>query len=350
MNTTGNGSSIQMPTGNRHIFRALVLVGLLVIALVGFSTPKQVNIRIDENLYTTYTSKAYVGQLVTEYIDLQTEMIINYDKGAALVDEMEIIITTPKLLTIEIGETQQTVTTSALQVQDFLLEQELTEQNGYTLVKMSPEAYLADQMILHLDYTTYTEEVITETIEPIIEYVEDEAMLEGEEAIVQNGVETEIERRYAVRTVNDEIVERTLTAEVVLQPGKATIISVGTKVVEPEPVVAAVIANEAVVVEPETQVLNTLAVKMTFYGCQSCGSASGIPVDSDTKLYQGMRILSADWSILPAGSIVNVPGWGQSIVLDTGVSGNHIDMFIGKDAVPSHGVEHPTIEIIRLGW
>ncbi|MGL6229510.1 MAG: G5 domain-containing protein, partial [Culicoidibacterales bacterium] len=283
MNTTGNGSSIQMPTGNRHIFRALVLVGLLVIALVGFSTPKQVSIRIDENLYTTYTSKAYVGQLVTEYIDLQTEMIINYDKGAALVDEMEIIITTPKLLTIEIGETQQTVTTSALQVQDFLLEQELTEQNGYTLVKMSPEAYLADQMILHLDYTTYTEEVITETIEPIIEYVEDEAMLEGEEAIVQNGVETEIERRYAVRTVNDEIVERTLTAEVVLQPGQATIISVGTKVVEPEPVAAAVIANEAVVVEPETQVLNTLAVKMTFYGCQSCGSASGIPVDSDTK-------------------------------------------------------------------
>ncbi|MGL6248190.1 MAG: G5 domain-containing protein, partial [Culicoidibacterales bacterium] len=349
MNTLGTGTSEQTPVANRHIFRALILVGFLVIALVGFSTPKQVSIRIDEKLYVTHTSKAYVGQLLTEYIDPQTEMRINYDKGEALVDEMEIIIATPKLLEIEIGETKQTVTTSALQVKDFLLEQELTAPKGYTLVNTEPEAYLSNQMTLNFDYTTYEEEVISETTDPIIEYVEDDTLVEGEESIIQIGEATVIERTYAVRTVNEEIVERTLTQEIVTTPGQATIIALGTKVEEPEPVVATV-KNEVAIVEPETEVVNTITMKMTFYGCQSCGSASGIPVDSDTKMYQGMRILSADWSILPAGSIVNVPGWGQSIVLDTGVSGNHIDMFIGKDPVPSHGVEHPTIEVIRLGW
>ncbi|MGL4952836.1 MAG: G5 domain-containing protein [Culicoidibacterales bacterium] len=351
MNTIGPETSKQTPIANRHIFRALILVGFLVIALVGFSTPKQVSIRIDEKLYVTHTSKTYVGQLLTEYIDPQTEMIINYDKGEALVDEMEIIIATPKLLEIEIDETKKTVTTSALQVKDFLFEQGLTASKGYTLMNTEPEAYLSNQMILHFDYTTYEEKVISETTEPIIEYVEDDTLVEGEENIVQAGEATVIERTYAIRTVNEEVVERTLIQEIVTTPGQATIIALGTKVEEPEPEpVVETVKNEVAIVEPETEVVNTITMKMTFYGCQSCGSASGIPVDSDTKMYQGMRILSADWSILPAGSIVNVPGWGQSIVLDTGVSGNHIDMFIGKDPVPSHGVENPTIEVIRLGW
>lgn len=352
MNNQGNLPSKQTSVfyNHRYALRALILVGLLVIALVGFSTPKEVTVRINEQVQTTHTSKAYVGQLISEFINPNTEMIMNYNSNEPLTDEMEIIISTPKTLVIQIGTVERVVKTSALQVQDFLFEQALTEQKGYTLIGSEPTQYLKEGMQLTFDYTTYKEEVITEEIAPVVEYVDDDTLLEGSEEVQQEGVATVIERKYSVRQVNDAVVERTLVEETTVVAGQPTIIRLGTKAPQPQ---EAVIASRAVEVVEEPispTVLGTLSVKMTFYGCQSCGSASGIPVDSDTKLYQGMRILSADWSILPAGSIVQVPGWGQAIVLDTGVSGNHIDMFIGKDPVPSHGVEHPTIEIIRLGW
>lgn len=351
MNNQGNVPSKKTSvfSSHRYALRALILVGLLVLALVGFSTPKEVTVRINEQVQTTHTSKAYVGQLISEFINPSTEMIINYNTNAPLTDEMEIVISTPKTLTVKIGQVERSVKTTALQVQDFLLEQELTEQKGYTLMQKQPTDYLAEGTQLIFDYTTYTDEVITEEIAPIVEYVEDDTLVEGNEVIDQEGIATVIERKYSVRQVNDEVVERTLVAEEVVISGQPTIIRLGTKVAEIAPVVASTITVDEPRLAPATSV-ETIAMKMTFYGCQSCGSASGIPVDSDTKLYQGMRILSADWSVLPAGSIVNVPGWGQAIVLDTGVSGNHIDMFIGKDPVPSHGVEYPTVEIIRLGW
>lgn len=334
---------------HRYVLRALVLVGFLVIALVGFSTPKEVNVRINDELYVAHTSKAYVAQLISEYIDPNAEMLINYEKSEPLVDEMEIVISTPKEVSVKLGNVERTVTTSALQVQDFLLEQNLTQQTGYTLVNASEEAYLGATTTLQFDYTTYTEEVVSETIATLVEYVDDETLLVGEEAVVQTGSDTVIERTYNVRTLNDVIVERTLVQENIIAQGQPTIIHLGTKEPEPEPVVALQAVEEPVIVASSTPV-GTIQMKMTFYGCSSCGSASGIPVDSQTKMYQGMRILSADWSVLPAGSIVNVPGWGQAIVLDTGVSGNHIDMFIGTDSVPSHGIEYHTVEIIRLGW
>ncbi len=351
MNNQGNVPSKKTSVlyHHRYALRALILAGLLVVALVGFSTPKAVTVRVNEQVQTTHTSKAYVGQLISEFINPNTEMIMNYNSNEPLVDEMEIVISTPKTLNIVIGDVERTVKTNALQVQDFLFEQELTEQKGYTLLSTQPTAYLAEGMKLTFDYTTYTEDVVIEEIAPVVEYREDETLVAGSEEIEQEGQATIIERTYTVRQVNDEIVERTLVEEKVVDQGQPTIIRLGIKAPEAEAVaVASRVAVEAEPIAPT--VLGTIPMKMTFYGCQSCGSASGIPVDSDTKMYQGMRILSADWSVLPAGSIVNVPGWGQAIVLDTGVSGNHIDMFIGKDPVPSHGVEYPTIEIIRLGW
>ncbi|MGL5296264.1 MAG: G5 domain-containing protein [Culicoidibacterales bacterium] len=333
--------------GHHYVLRALVLVGFLVFALVGFSTPKEVTIRIDNTVQTAYTSKAYVSQLISEFIDPNTEMMMNYDKTAPLVDEMEIVISTPKTLTLQLGNMTRTVTTSALQVQELLVEENLTEQAGYSLVNANVEDYLAKGMMLTFDFTTYTQDVITESIAATVEYVEDDTLLEGSEEMMQTGIDTVIERTYNVRTVNETIVERTLVDESIITQGQPTIIHIGTK--QAEVAIANGASNETATETP-LQPIATLAMKMTFYGCQSCGSASGVPVDSQTKMYQGMRILSADWSILPAGSIVNVPGWGKSIVLDTGVSGNHIDMFIGTDSVPSHGVEYPTIEIIRLGW
>lgn len=351
MQTKKHASSkwAQCLKNHHYVLRALVLVGFLVIALVGFSTPKAVNIRINDATYVAHTSKAYVSQVISEFIDLNSEMNINVERNAPITDEMDIVISTPKQIQVTLGTSQRQIETTALQVKDFLVEQGLTEQTGYTLTNADIEMYLTDTTTLRFDHTIYTEETTREIIEPVIEYEDDATLAQGEEVVAQTGEAMEIERTYNVRTVNEAVVERTLLDETVVVAGQPTIIKVGTKVA---PVVEPVVANEQAVVENEViePQLGTMPMKMTFYGCSSCGSASGIPVDSQTKRYEGMRILSADWSILPAGSIVNVPGWGKAIVLDTGVSGNHIDMFIGTDPVPSHGVENPTIEIIRLGW
>lgn len=70
---------------------------------------------------------------------------------------------------------------------------------------------------------------------------------------------------------------------------------------------------------------------------------------TDTILYEGMRIIAVDPSIIPLGTRVYVEGFGMAIALDTGsaIKGNIIDILMDtKEEAVTFGRKPLTIWVI----
>jgi 3D (Asp-Asp-Asp) domain-containing protein len=72
-----------------------------------------------------------------------------------------------------------------------------------------------------------------------------------------------------------------------------------------------------------------------------------------TQPVEGCRQIAADWSFLPRGSIVMIPGVGRCIVTDCGsaVKGRHIDIHFCEIAdMNSRGSVTTDVTVLRWGW
>ena len=82
--------------------------------------------------------------------------------------------------------------------------------------------------------------------------------------------------------------------------------------------------------------------KITFYcSCKKCnGKWYGYPTASGTDYVEG-RTIAVDKSVISLGTSVKIDGWGDSYIAeDTGVKGNHIDIFIDDhDKCYQYGVQ-----------
>jgi 3D (Asp-Asp-Asp) domain-containing protein/peptidoglycan hydrolase CwlO-like protein len=82
-----------------------------------------------------------------------------------------------------------------------------------------------------------------------------------------------------------------------------------------------------------------LSVKVTAY-CLPGTTASGAPV--------GRGVIAVDPRVIPLGTRIRVPGYGDGIAADTGgaVKGNVIDVWLPEDEANSWGVKYLTITIL----
>lgn len=113
-----------------------------------------------------------------------------------------------------------------------------------------------------------------------------------------------------------------------------------------EPIVTEPIVIEPVITEPTEEIVNTENVeqeynkdewislgvfKITFYcACEKCnGKWFGYPTASGTDYVEG-RTIAVDKSVIKLGTKVKIKGWGEYIAEDTGVEGNHIDIFLNS--------------------
>jgi 3D (Asp-Asp-Asp) domain-containing protein len=71
------------------------------------------------------------------------------------------------------------------------------------------------------------------------------------------------------------------------------------------------------------------------------------------RLVEGCHQVASDWSVLPLGSIVNIPDVGKCIVTDSGgaVIGKHIDIHYDSLAdMNDRGSHIADITVLRWGW
>lgn len=130
------------------------------------------------------------------------------------------------------------------------------------------------------------------------------------------------------------------------------------EVVAPVPAVQyEAVANDNYVAQPEVVAPapvetpnyggRQITVEATAYGAD-CAGCSGITANG-TALYEGARVIAVDPNVIPLGTRVYVPGYGEAIAADTGgaIQGNIIDVFMGTEAnASSWGRQTVTITIL----
>ncbi|WP_047376191.1 3D domain-containing protein [Exiguobacterium sp. ZOR0005] len=203
---------------------------------------------------------------------------------------------------------------------------------------------------------------------------EDETLEVGQTVVAQVGVPGLERTRYALTVENGTITNRTETGIETLQTVRPQIIKVGTKPV-PEPLedqtaeapqTDSPFREEAEIKIEETpraeDVLDfssakQLLVEATAYTNNPEDTItydgrvltrSGYDV-TETILYEGLRIIAVDPSIIPLGTRVYVEGFGMAIALDTGsaIKGNKIDIMMDtKEEAVTFGRKPLTIWVI----
>jgi len=94
----------------------------------------------------------------------------------------------------------------------------------------------------------------------------------------------------------------------------------------------------------------------TYYGAD-CAGCSGITAGganvSGTQFYNGRRVVAADPSVLPIGTVIRVKGSAigdfEGIVMDTGgaIKGNRLDILVGSEAESSsYGRSNVQVEVL----
>ncbi|MCH8919332.1 MAG: G5 domain-containing protein [Chloroflexi bacterium] len=153
-------------------------------------------------------------------------------------------------------------------------------------------------------------------------YRDDPTLTQGQSAVSQVGLNGNVIREYAVLYRNGEEVSRELLSEIIVAPDHEIIVQ-GT----------AVVAVAAVVSAPsgDPDCARTVTVWATWYTAASAGgsgtTATGTTVQKGT--------VAVDPSVIPLGTRMYIPGYGDGVAEDTGgaIIGNIIDLGYGPDDV-----------------
>jgi uncharacterized protein YabE (DUF348 family)/3D (Asp-Asp-Asp) domain-containing protein len=209
---------------------------------------------------------------------------------------------------------------------------------------------------VHFEVESNFEEITLET-----EYIYTDDLLEGEREVQVEGsprtYETIIESEFR----NGEFYEIVSEETNVVDEGVSRVVAIGTYVPAPPPPAAPTNAGNAKTTTPDTGgdlesfTANVTAFLATCPGCTGI-TANGTDVRTTTTFsdstFGTVRIIAADRKF-PFGTIINVSGVGNAIVLDRGgsVTGNVLDLLMGANDNPlQFGRQFLQAQVVRLGW
>ncbi len=159
-------------------------------------------------------------------------------------------------------------------------------------------------------------------------YRDDPTLTQGQSAVAQVGLNGNVIREYAVIFRNGEEVSRELLSEIIVAPDHEIIVQ-GTAVVAVAAVVSAPVAPSGPSGDPDCA--RTMTVWATWYTAASAGgsgtTATGTTVQKGT--------VAVDPSVIPLGTRMYIPGYGDGVAEDTGgaIIGNIIDPGYGPNDV-----------------
>lgn len=221
-------------------------------------------------------------------------------------------------------------------------------------------------MEITVSRVTIEEEKENKRIPYHITYQDDDSLYLGDEEMVKQGSEGVKEVTYRVVTINGVETERTVVGEEVIEPAQNRIVAQGTRptptptpkatpkptatpskgssstkkpTATPKPTATQKPKNTPDPDETETDSVTedtitvdgksysyskTLTVMITAYTHTGRKTSTGVWPEVGT--------VAVDPDVIPYGTRLYIPGYGFGVAQDTGVSGNHIDVFFDTEA------------------
>lgn len=252
---------------------------------------------------------------------------LNVPLGAEVKDKDDIVLTRGKVVTIKVGDHEDTVTVTKADARDALVEA------GY--VPGEYDDITSDGDTIELVSVSHTDEVISEAIERGVEYVDDPDLPAGQEVVVDEGEDGIREVSLKVKYVNGEESERQTLGENIAAEPRSKVIARGTLQATPVPALERKSQSNdsdnggSIAGYKYKRKITMTATSYTADPSENAGytvSAMGNPLR--------YGIVAVDPSVIPLGSRVYVAApdgswtYGVASAEDTGgaIKGNKIDL------------------------
>lgn len=290
---------------------------------------------------------------VKEVLDSQNITLSEYDRVSPSLDTQvtegqEINIYRAHDIIINDGGTTTAQKTTYKTVEDVLKELNITlGANDKVSPALDKEVASVDTInITRVEKTTETkkEAVKFETKEE-----KDASLASGQSVTKVEGKDGEKEVTVETVKENGKVVSETTTAEKVVTEPVAKVVSVGTKV---EAVAATTTSATTTSTATSTSAVSgrQITVDAVAYSLGYGHDGQWGRGASGMALGPGVKAIAVDPSVIPLGTRVYVPGYGEAIAADTGtaIKGNIIDVFMSRYA-DSLAWGRKTITITILG-
>ncbi|HLU23199.1 MAG TPA: ubiquitin-like domain-containing protein [Bacillaceae bacterium] len=283
---------------------------------------KKVIVKVGDTEETIWTT----AKTVDEFLDNQEININDHDEVDFSVDEkiyenMKLSIDRAFPIVLKDGKAEEKkVWSTSITVADFL------RQQGITLGKLDRvEPSLDKNVEPNGEVNVFRVEKVTDVVEEPIDFKvitkKDSTLAKGSEKVVQQGKEGLLKKEYEVTKENGKEIDRKLVAEKTVQESQNKIVAVGTKVM----VAQVSRGNNTVAANGKEMYVEATAYTAYCNGC-SGKTATGINLRSNPDV----KVIAVDPRIIPLGTKVWVEGYGYAVAGDVGgaIKGDKIDVFM----------------------
>ncbi len=277
-----------------------------------------------------------VGEALADAgVSLRLEDKLSPGPGVLLSAGMHVYVTYAQRFELTIAGEERTLYTQAKTVGEALAAMGMPLEPTDIVIPLATAPLTTGTGVLLTTVRNLTEP-IEEPIAFSTTFRYDANISDGEQVVIQPGVDGVINRVYSVRRVNGAETSRVLLSETTTPPMNA-VVAIGTYTAPASVPVAAVAA-------PGGECIQWMSVWSTYYTAASAGG-NGI-TRTGTGVYKG--IIATDPTVIPLGTHMYVPGYGYGIAADTGggVKGAHIDLGYGDNDVYDWGSKYLDICIL----
>lgn len=297
--------------------RVMAIVAFILIVFNGTASAYTENSKKIE-LIDDGTRKYYVTEVETvadlleeQDIDLSDGDQINLSMDDILSDQDIITITRSRSVIINLDGVPRMVNTKEKTVGDLMSTLDDLVDTSFVLDNVDEDTLLNSNMVINLISTIEKEYTTTEEIPFETEVIENDNLPYGTEQVVQEGSTGELEITMKEVYQGDELISSDeIDRKTIKEPVNAVIEKGTEKSVETH--------NGNF---DYSRALNVTATGYTAYdpGCNGT-TASGLPAKRG--------VIAVDTNVIPMGSRVFIPGYGEAIAADTGgaIRGNKIDL------------------------
>jgi uncharacterized protein YabE (DUF348 family) len=314
---------------------------IAVAALDGEARPEAVPVVLHEDglsMSTTSTAPTVAELLAEKGVVMNHADYLSPPAGSVLTAGTNVYIEHAREISLSVGSDTTTIHSRKASVAALLDEAGVALG---TLDRVDPplDAPVEDGLAIHVVRVRQESETVDEAIPCAVVYQDDPTMDMGQYTVMDWGADGLIHREYRVVYEDGQETQRELVSESQQQPRDQSVAQ-GTRPV-----------NLVQTPEGSLRYSYSLDVYATWYNPASCGQSPGSPwygiAATGVPVQRG--IVAVDPSVIPLGTRLYVPGYGQAIAADTGsaVVGNIIDLGFADHEVPDWRSGWTTVYVLE---